>query len=154
MADIFISYAHEDATVAQGFYNHLTAAGLSVFLDTISLTPGTQWSQKLREELKATHTVLVLASQKAVQSGMVNQESGAAALNGKKVIPVVWDMDPAQLPGWLREYQALDLRGNDAQQIRSRVENLIQQLVREKQQRQVIAAIAFVGLAAIAIFAK
>jgi broad specificity phosphatase PhoE len=85
---------------------------------------------------------------------MVNQESGAATLNDKNVIPVVWDMDPAQLPGWLHEYQALDLRGDDAQQIRSRVESLVQKLAREKQQRQVIGAVALVGLAAIAIFAK
>ncbi len=154
MADIFISYAREDAKIAQGFHTHLTAAGLSVFLDTVSLTPGAQWSQQIRQELKTVHTVLVLASQKAVQSVMVNQESGAAALNGKKIIPVVWDMNPSQLPGWLRECQALDLRGNDAQLIRARVESLVQQLAHEKQQRQVIAAVALVGLAAIAIFAK
>ena len=154
MADIFIGHAHEDANVAQAFYKHLTAAGLRVFLDTASLAPGSQWSQKLREELRAAHTVLVLASRKAMQSAMVNQESGAATLNDKNVIPVVWDMDPAQLAGWLHEYQALDLRGDDAQQIRSRVESLVQKLAREKQQRQVIGAVALVGLAAIAIFAK
>ena len=141
MADLFISYAREDAAVAQAFYKHLTAAGLRVFLDTASLAPGSQWSQKLREELRAAHTVLVLASRKAMQSAMVNQESGAATLNDKKVIPVVWDMDPSQLPGWLREYQALDLRPNDAQQIRSRVESFIQQLARQKQQRQVITVL-------------
>ena len=85
---------------------------------------------------------------------MVNQESGGAALNGKKVIPVVWgDMDPAKLPGWLREYQALDLRGQDARQIQTRVEIFVQQLVRE-QQWEVIAVVALLGWAAIAIFAK
>jgi hypothetical protein len=62
-------------------------------------------------------------------------------------------MDPAQLPGWLCEYQALDLRGHDPQQIRSRVESFIQQLACEKQ-RQVIAAVALFGLAAIAIFSQ
>lgn len=154
MADIFISHAHDDANVAQAFYKHLAAAGLRVFLDVASLTPGAQWSQKLRQELKTSHTVLVLASQKAMHSAMVNQKLGGAAINGKKIIPVVWDMDPAHLPGWLGEYQALDLRGNNAQQIRSRAESLVQQLAREKQQRQVITAVAIFGLAAIGIFAK
>lgn len=154
MADIFISYAREDANVAQAFYHRLTAAGLGVFLDTASLEPGSPWSQKIREELKAARTVLVLASQKAVQSAMVNQELGAAALNGKKVIPVAWDVDPAHLPGWLREYQALDLRGQDARQIHTRVETFVQRLVCEKQQLEVIVAVGLVGLAAIAIFAK
>ena len=155
MADIFISYAREDANVAQAFYHRLAAAGLSVFLDTVSLAPGAPWSQKIREELKTARTVLVLASHKAIHSAMVNQESGAAALNGKKVIPVVWgDMDPAHLPGWLREYQALDLRGQNAGQIQMRVETFVQQLINEKQQLQVIAAVVLVGMAALAIFAK
>jgi hypothetical protein len=155
MADIFISYAREDANVAQYFYNRLIAAGLSAFLDTASLEPGIPWSQELRGELKAARTVLVLASQKAVESAMVNQESGAAALNGKKVIPVVWgDIDPAHLPGWLREYQALDLRGQNAGQMQMRVETFVQHLINEKQQLQVIAAVTLVGLAAIAIIAK
>ena len=153
MTDIFISHAHKDAAIAQGFFKHLTAAGLNAFLDTDSLVPGIQWSQKLREELKTAHTVLVLASQKAARSAMVNQELGSAVLNGKKVIPVVWDMDPGQLPGWLREYQALVLCGNDAQRIRASVEQFIQQLVREKKIRQV-TVIALLGLAAIALFAK
>jgi hypothetical protein len=154
MADIFISYAREDANVAQAFYHRLAAAGLSVFLDTVSLAPGAPWSQKIREELKTARTVLVLASHKAIHSAMVNQESGAAALNGKKVIPVLWDMDPAQLSGWLREYQALDLRGQDARHIHTRVETFVQQLVLEKQKLEVIVAVGLVGLAAIAIFAK
>ena len=154
MASIFISYAREDASIAQEFYNRLTAAGLSAFLDTASLSPGSRWSLKLREELKAAGTVLVLASQKAVRSAMVNQELGGAALDGKKVIPVVWDMDPAQLPGWLREYQALDFRGQNESQIQMRLEAFVRQLVREKQQLQVIAAVILIGMTAIALFAK
>ena len=63
-------------------------------------------------------------------------------------------MDPAQLPGWLCEYQTQELRGRDAQQIRSRVESFIRQLAREKQQRQVSAAMALFGLAAIAILVQ
>ncbi len=154
MADIFISYAHEDGTIANAFHNRLTEAGLSVFRDAISLAPGSQWSQKIREELKAARMVLVLASQTAMQSDWVKQESAAAALAGKRVIPVVWNIEPTQLPGWLHEYQALDLRGQDARQIQTRVETFVQQLVREKQQLQIIVAVGLVGLAAIAIFTK
>ncbi len=151
MPDVFISYSRRDAKIAEGFRNRLQAAGLSVFLDTASLAPGAPWSQELRTRLGEASVVLILASVAAIQSPMVNQEAGAAVLWGKKVIPIVWELDPANLPGWLREYQALDLRGGDPVRINTHVTELIGRLLREKQQSQVIAIVALIGLAALLV---
>jgi hypothetical protein len=40
----------------------------------------------------------------------VQQELGGALAGEKKIVPIVWDMDPTQLPGWVNEKQAIDMR--------------------------------------------
>jgi hypothetical protein len=67
-------------------------------------------------------------SQHATHSKWVNQEVGGAHVGGKKLVPIVWDMDPSLLPGWLRDYQALNLRGMDWQQIRAGVSSIARRI--------------------------
>ncbi len=128
MLDVFISYSRQDAKIAEGFRNLLQAAGLSAFLDTASLAPGAQWSQELRTKLNEANVILVLASEAAVRSPMVHQEFGAAIGHCKTVIPIVWKLDPASLPGWMGEYQALELRGGDPIKIKSEIRELVEKL--------------------------
>lgn len=128
MLDVFISYSRQDAKIAEGFRNLLQSAGLSAFLDTASLAPGAQWSQELRTKLNEANVILVLASEAAIRSPMVHQEFGAAIAHCKTVIPIVWKLDPASLPGWMSEYQALELRGGDPIKIKSEIRELVEKL--------------------------
>lgn len=84
---------------------------------SVSLSPGERWSPSVLQNLRDSEWVLVLVSQAACRSSFVQQEIGAAIAGRKKVIPVVWDIDPSQLPGWLSEHHVLDLRAKSFEAI-------------------------------------
>ena len=43
-------------------------------------------------------------------SPYVQQELGGALATEKRIVPIVWDLDPGQLPGWINQTHAIDLR--------------------------------------------
>ncbi|MGH2272699.1 toll/interleukin-1 receptor domain-containing protein, partial [Anaerohalosphaeraceae bacterium U12dextr] len=108
MPDVFISYSTKDQKFADYLHALLTKEGLDVYQAGLSLQPGQQWTEKIIENLKQSQFVLFLASQAACQSSFVQQEVGHAIVE-KKLIPVVWDIRPEQLPGWAKNFQAINL---------------------------------------------
>jgi hypothetical protein len=42
-------------------------------------------------------------------------------LSEKSVIPVVWDMDPKKLPGWINQKEVIDLRERKFDSIKSEI---------------------------------
>lgn len=75
-----------------------------------SLQPGQDWTEAIRQNLRASKTVIVLASRQAITSPFVLFEAGGAFFEGKEIMPIIWDVEPKELPAWLSRYQALDLR--------------------------------------------
>ena len=144
MPDCFISYSTNDEPFAIAVHRDLTAHGLSVFTAKISLRPGDCWSERTLEALKQSTWVIFLASKSACSSPYVQQEIGGALIAQKKLIPVVWQMAPADLPGWLNQTQALDIRNQTPAQIRTRIIALAEQMRATKQQGALIGA-ALVG---------
>src|SRR5258708_13437605 len=108
--DVFISYSTKDEGAARFLHQHLTNEGMSVFLASASLQPGQLWSPEVLNALRTSSWVLFLASRAACSSAWVQQELGAALITQKKLVPIVWDMPPSDLPGWVRGYQPLHLR--------------------------------------------
>ncbi len=104
MADIFISYVHEDHQIAQSLARFLRepeccnppvgasvpAVTYNVFFtgDDWLLYAGEIWLQRIREELAAAKVLLSLFSPHSVQRSWVHFEAGAAWLADKAVIPV------------------------------------------------------------------
>ena len=111
MPDCFISYSSQDQQLADLLYGELTGAGLTIFMAGASLKPGDDWSAVVWSNLRSAELVLFLASKAACASPFVQQELGHALGATKRLIPVVWDMDPAALPGWVNCAQALNLQG-------------------------------------------
>ena len=72
--------------------------------------------------------VLFLASKDACASAVIQQEIGIALGTQKNLVPIVWNMDPSQLPGFVSNIQALDLRNatlTDAQEQIVKIANRI-----------------------------
>src|SRR4051812_17161930 len=111
MADCFVSYSRHDQAMADVVCHALRASGLDVFMAGASLSPGVRWSSSITESLAASKCVLFLASKAACGSPWVQQELGIAIGQSKKLVPVVWDMEPRDLAGWVAERQAVNLRG-------------------------------------------
>jgi hypothetical protein len=142
MPDCFISYTQTDDKFARLVHSELTRHGLDVFLAQISIKPGERWSPTVWSNLQASPWVILLASRASAASAYVQQEIGGAMMAGKDIVPVVWQMSPAELPGWLGQYQALDLRGATVGQIAER----LAEIARPIQSRKAVGTLIGAGL--------
>jgi hypothetical protein len=110
MPDCFISYSSQDQELANFVHAEMSRLGVTTFMASVSLQPGQHWSPEILNNLRSADWVILLASRAAVRSQFVNQEIGGALINSKVLIPIIWDISPAELPGWARNVQAIDLR--------------------------------------------
>lgn len=132
MPDVFISYSGEDERLARFVDKHLTSEGLSVFLASVSLEPGARWTQVILTNLKTSNWVFFLASEAACKSPFVQQELGGALLTDKKIVPIVWDMPPSRLPGWIKQFQALDLAGTTLEHAKAAISKIAEKIKSDK----------------------
>lgn len=146
MPDIFISYSTVDAAAAQFIHRNLVEQGVSAFLAATSLQPGQQWSPEILGALRGSECVLFLASRSACTSPWVQQELGYAIGAKKKLIPIIWDIKPTELPGWVSGYQALDLARHSAEEIKQEVAAIAARIKTNKQTALLIAGLAFAAL--------
>jgi hypothetical protein len=148
MADVFISYSSSDEQLASFMHKHLTDEGVSVFLASLSMAPGQQWSPEVLNALNAAPWVLFLASRAACASAYVQQEVGVAVAGKKQLIPVVWDLPPSQLPGWTSQYQALNLAGKTTAQVQADITAIAGQVKAKNTTGLLIAGLLLAGLVA------
>jgi hypothetical protein len=117
MADIFITYSKEDAVFAEQVHRFMVNEGVSVFRAPFSIAAGQNWTADIKQNLKFSGMVLFLASRAACGSPFVQQELGGAFFGDKRIVPVVWEIAPEQLPGWVSQSQAIDIRNKTAEQV-------------------------------------
>lgn len=93
MADVFISYAREDAPKAKLLAEALLADGLSVWWDH-DLVGGDNFREQISETIAAASCVIVIWSENSVLSPFVKDEASRAN-DRKTLIPVaVGDVEP------------------------------------------------------------
>lgn len=146
MPDVFISYSVKDEELAQFVRSHLIAQGLSVFLASISLTPGERWTPKIIEELRLSEWVVLLASKNALASQNVQLEIGGAIFGKKKLVPIMWDVKPSELPRWISDFQGIVLTEATLQDINQQVAKLAANIKENKTNGQLVAGAVFAGI--------
>jgi hypothetical protein len=105
MADIFISYAHEDETRVQALVSVFETRGWSVFWDR-HIPAGATWRSHIGAALDEARCILVVWSEHSVASDWVSEEAD----EGKRrriLIPVI--LGGVLPPRGFREVQAADL---------------------------------------------
>src|SRR3989338_3689752 len=132
MTDVFISYSSQDEKLAKFVANHLEKEGISVFLAALSLRHGDNWSEEIFKNLKMSDWVFFLASRVACRSAYVQQELGIALAGQKNIIPVLWDIDVSELPGWIREKQALILNAISIDEARRQMSEIARRIKKDK----------------------
>jgi hypothetical protein len=114
MADIFISYIHEENGIAIAtqrlLQDHLQGSAVFMSADQWQVYAGEVWLDRIRTELASALVVVLLMSPTSVGRPWVNFEAGAAWLSGKAVIPACFGgLTKATLPKPYSGIQALDL---------------------------------------------
>jgi len=107
MTDIFISHSSKDEPLARAMYDQFATRGLKVFLSSVSIVEGDDWTQAIFNALREADWVFVLATPAALASSAVQNEIGAALVKEKRVVPITFGMKPEELPTWLGQKQAI-----------------------------------------------
>jgi hypothetical protein len=110
MYSAFISYSTKDEEIAQTLKTTSELAGIRTFLASISIEGGEDGTETIFESLKESNWVFFLASKNSVASPFVLQELGASLFHEKTIIPLLIDIEPEDLPGWVKKHQAINLR--------------------------------------------
>lgn len=146
MPDVFISYSAKDENLAQFVREHLRRQDLDVFLASVSLNAGEHWTPQIVEALRNSEWVFLLASKNALASANVQQEVGGAIFGKKKLVPIMWDVQPSDLPRWVSDYQGLILAGATLDNINLQVAQLAAHVKANKVKGQLVAGAVFAGL--------
>lgn len=146
MPACFISYASCDQKLANYIHHQLGLQGINVFMASISLQPGDHWSASIRKNLAASKWVIFLASRQACASPWVQQEIGMAVGGAKRLISIVWEFPPNELPGWAAESQAIDLRGKTVAELHDRIGAIAASIKQSQQEGLVILGAVLLGL--------
>jgi TIR domain len=146
MADVFISFSTKDERLARFVQGHLVASDITVFLAPASLQPGQQWSPEILNALRASNWVIFLASRAACASSWVQQELGAAIGMQKKLVPIVWDMPPTDLPGWTARHQAINLADSSIEQLRAQLGSIAERIKSDRKVGYLVLGLLVAGL--------
>ena len=113
MARVFLSYEREDAATARTIALALEKAGHMVWWDQV-IKAGAQYGNEIEQALKESDAVVVLWSERSVNSAWVRDEAATGRDRGR-LIPVALDL--CKPPLGFRQYQTLDLSGDKAERL-------------------------------------
>lgn len=108
MADVLISYDHNDEAGAAALAKETERLGFTVWWDR-KLIGGTRWAKVILEQLNAAHAVLVIWSRHSVHSEFVEDEARRALAAGKLIPLRTKDVEIGQIPLGFGGYQILAL---------------------------------------------
>ncbi|MEO6073971.1 MAG: TIR domain-containing protein [Burkholderiales bacterium] len=105
MANVFLSYDHDDLALAKAIAVTLEKAGHTVWFDH-HIHGGAQYSQKIEQALDAADAVVVLWSERSLNSAWVRDEAAEGRDRGKLVPLTIGGVSP---PMGFRQFQTIDL---------------------------------------------
>ena len=89
MAKIFLSYSRRDSEAAHKFVDALEKTGHDVWVDWEAISPAVDWLEKIKNGIEESDAFVFLVSPNSIKSEVCNVEIGHAALNNKRIVPVV-----------------------------------------------------------------
>jgi TolB-like protein/Flp pilus assembly protein TadD len=116
---VFLSYAHDDRAKAQRLAVALEQLGYIVWWDAL-IEGGTLYTKSINEALDTADVVIVLWSERSVESNWVRDEA-AQGRDRRRLVPL--SLDGSEPPLGFRQFQVIDLSGwrgrSDAPQLDS-----------------------------------
>ena len=123
MKQVFVSYAYDDAKVAQELHAKLRDTLVTGWMDQSEIASGAAIAQRVKESLRRASAIVVLVSERSLKSQWVQFEVGAAFAMDKPIIPILIgqaDLEKS-LPDWLQGIAYIDARKRSMQEIAEEV---------------------------------
>lgn len=89
MAKLFVSYSRKDAEVAHKLIEGFKSIGQDVWVDWESIPPATDWLEQIFRGIETADAFIFIVSPDSIASEVCNVEVARAALNNKRIIPIV-----------------------------------------------------------------
>ena len=153
MAAAFISYSVKDEPLAKNLHAMISMAGIDTFLAGISIEPGSNWTDAIFKHLDEAKWVFFLATKNSIESAAVQQELGASLIQEKNIIPLLIDIKPEELPGWVGNHQAIDINSSP-ELLHKKIEIIAEKIKVDKFWLGVIVGAIIVGLGVLIIKSK
>ena len=125
MVSVFLSYDRDDVGFARPIAAALEKSGHSVWWDQ-HIKGGAQYSKEIDRALKAADAVVVLWSERSVESAWVRDEAAAGRDSGRLVPATLDSIEP---PLGFRQYQTIDLSRWSRRMTAARLAPLIDAIV-------------------------
>jgi TolB-like protein/cytochrome c-type biogenesis protein CcmH/NrfG len=111
-SDVFVSYASQDASVANSIVESLEAHGLKCWMAPRDVRPGTQYADAIVRAINEAKAVVLVMSGSAVGSSHVGKEIERASSKRKPIIAFRMDAAPLNhaLEYFLSESQWIDVK--------------------------------------------
>jgi len=110
---VFISHSSNEAWIARKICEDLVGLGIEVFLDNKDIHTGDDFDTKTNEHIIDSDEILLLVSQAALRSNWVMIECGAARALRKRLVPILINVSPNELPQPINRHLARDLNQID-----------------------------------------
>ena len=104
----FFSYSRHDSAFALRLAEDLKAAGASVWMDQLDISPGQEWDSAIEHAVTRSPRMLLILSPASVESRNVRNEIAFALDEQKTIIPVLYQ--DCAIPLQLRRIQHIDFR--------------------------------------------
>lgn len=90
MAKLFVSYSRKDSAAARKLIEAFkTQIGHEVWVDWESIPPAVDWLEQIFRGIETSDAFIFMISPDSIVSEVCNVELGRAALNNKRIIPIV-----------------------------------------------------------------
>ena len=114
MAKLFVSYSRKDSAAAHRLIETLKSIQQDVWVDWESIPPAVDWLEQIFRGIEASDAFIFLISPDSIASEVCKVEITRAAINNKRIIPVVLrDVQPKDSPENIRKLNWTFMREND-----------------------------------------
>jgi len=95
MAKLFVYYSRKDSVAARKLIESFKSIQQDVWVDWESIPPAVDWLEQIFRGIEEADAFIFLISPDSIVSEVCKVEIGRAALNNKRIIPIVLrDVDP------------------------------------------------------------
>src|SRR5678815_1073144 len=114
MAKLFVSYSRKDSAAAHRLIEALKSIQQDVWVDWESIPPAVDWLEQIFRGIEASDAFIFLISPDSIASEVCKVEITRAAINNKRIIPVVLrDVQAKDSPENIRKLNWTFIREND-----------------------------------------
>lgn len=114
MSHIFISYSRKDKSFVERLHTALTELGRDVWIDWEDIPPTAEWREEVHAAVREADAFVFVISPASSKSLICQEEINQAALNNKRIVPLVWiDVSPNDLPDEISQLNWIFIRQED-----------------------------------------